>query len=385
MISLLRAQRGHLRGPNLSQMVIRGASLRGVEMQDTTLARATVRDTMFTEAFDDIWALAISRNGQYWAASGKRGEVRVWREAGQRLHLLWQAHTYTVMALAFSPDERMLATGSWDGAVKLWDLEQGTLLWTGWHSDSVDYVTFALAGRVVASGGNDAVIQLWDATSGTHRQTLTGHAGPVFALACSPDGRLLASGGFDGVIRLWDLSVEQQENSVRLLTGHTNWVSGLAFAPDGHTLASASWDRTVNMWDVRGEGSLSVRQTLTGHTDRVFRVAWSPNGQWLASGSLQQGVQVWDVTTGRCRWVGRTNAPDRIHRLAWSPDGTRLASCGDDGSVLLWDLASGERVRTLRRDRPYERLNISGVQGLSEAQRATLRALGSIEDHIRAS
>ncbi len=62
---------------------------------------------------------------------------------------------------------------------------------------------------------------------------------------------------------------------------------------------------------------------------------------------------------------------------AWSA-GTKMASCGDDGGITLWDLHSGEPLRTLRRDRPYERLNITGVQGLTEAQKATLRALGAI-------
>ncbi len=194
VLALLREQRGHLRGLDLSQLVIRGASLQGVEMQDTTLAGATVRDTTFTGAFDATWSGGISGNGTYWAVGSGRGEVRVWREGGQRLHLALQAHTDTVKSLAFSPDERTLATSSWDGAIKLWDLEGGTLLWTIWQTNNIYCIAFTPNGQMLASGGDDATIRLWDANRGTHLQTLTGHSGPVFALTWSPDGSLLASG-----------------------------------------------------------------------------------------------------------------------------------------------------------------------------------------------
>src|SRR5437763_11239412 len=137
LVALLRLLRGHLRGLDLSHLALRGAYLQEVEMQDASLVGVTLRDTVFTEALDATWSVAISRNGQYWAAGSRRGEVRVWREAGQTLHLVWQAHTDTVSALAFSPDERRLASGSWDGTITLWELERGVPLWTVWQTTCV--------------------------------------------------------------------------------------------------------------------------------------------------------------------------------------------------------------------------------------------------------
>ena len=87
----------------------------------------------------------------------------------------------------------------------------------------------------------------------------------------------------------------------------------------------------------------------------------------------------WDVESGECVSMQAAHQ-GAIRSLKVSPDGRRLASCGDDGAIMIWDLESFEHVRTLRHDRPYERLNITGIRGLTEAQKASLQALGAIEE-----
>src|SRR5713101_7887809 len=150
VLALLLLQRGHLRGLDLSKLSLRRVHLQGVEMQDTTLSGALIQDSVFTETFDATWAVAISSNGQYWAAASKRGEVRVWEQEGQTLLWNWQAHTDTTYALAFNPDGRTLVSGSWDDTIKLWDLESGALLWSGWHPAGALSVAFAPDGRTLA-------------------------------------------------------------------------------------------------------------------------------------------------------------------------------------------------------------------------------------------
>src|SRR5579859_4922151 len=166
LLALMRELRGHLRGLDLSHLSLRGVSLQGVEMQDTTLAGATLQETIFTEYFDPSWSVATSSHGTYWAMGSRRGGVRVWRDDGKVLDLAWQAHSAAVQALAFEPDEQTLATGSWDGTVKLWNLENGTLsggqvslLWLGQHTGSIHRLVFTPDGRTLASGGDDAVIR----------------------------------------------------------------------------------------------------------------------------------------------------------------------------------------------------------------------------------
>jgi WD40 repeat protein len=110
----------------------------------------------------------------------------------------------------------------------------------------------------------------------------------------------------------------------------------------------------------------------------VYALAWSPTTGVLLSSGGDGSMRWWDVQSGECVAI-RQGHQGAIQSLSVSPDGRRLASCGDDGAINIWDIESGEYLRTLRGDRPYERLDISGVKGLSEAQKATLRTLGAVE------
>ena len=357
LLTLLRLLHGHLRGLDLSRLLLRGVHLQAVAMQDTTLSGALLQECVFTESFDAITAVAISPDGRYWAASGRRGEVQVWeweQATGPILHRVWQAHTDRTDALAFSPDGRLLATGSWDNTLKLWDIESSALRWSSWHPRAIHSLAFAPdgpssasgSGRLLATGGSDATVRLWDLQTGTQVQTLP-HPSRILSVAWSPHGHLLASGDFEGQIRLWEIGQNRSAACVQSLSGQSNRVLRLAFAPDGRTLASAGGDCTVKLWDVGQESSLSLRQTLSEQSDLVFALAWSPDGRMLASGGHDHTIWLWDVESSR----SRTTLPGHtaiVHGLAFMPDSRRLLSGSEDGTLRLWDAQRGEALRVLQ-------------------------------------
>jgi WD40 repeat protein len=343
VITLLTALRGHLRGLDLSRLAIRGAYLQGVELQDATLSGARLEESVLTEAFDAIWAVAISQSGQYWAAGSRRGEARLWRGAGQTLHRVWPAHTDIAMALAFSPDERLLVSASLDGSLKLWDVESGARLWSHWQTKTIICLAFSPDGDLLASSGFEANVLLWDPQLGTLLQELP-HPGLVFALAWSPDGRLLASGDFAGPIRLWQIEKSGSATCVQTLVGHTQQVQCLAWSPDGGMLASGSNDHTIRLWDAK-QGL--ARAVLQGHSATVYSLAFTLDRRYLLSGSEDGTLRLWEMERGQC--VRVLQGYDAcLYDLAWSPDGpssspgrgSRLASAGADGVVSLWQVES---------------------------------------------
>jgi WD40 repeat protein len=149
----------------------------------------------------------------------------------------------------------------------------------------------------------------------------------------------------------------------------------VAWSPDGARLASGSRGELF-VWEAQSGERL---YTLNEPSEMVNALAWSPNGAVLVSASNDGMLRWWDLQRGECVRVRKAHQ-GAIQSLKRSPDGILLASCGDDGAIQVWDLTSGMHVRTLRRDRPYERLDISGVEGLAEAQRTSLRALGAVEE-----
>src|SRR5207248_1846605 len=211
-------------------------------------------------------------------------------------------------------------------------------------------LAFTPDGRTLASGSWNGTVKFWDVASGRVRETLSGHTGRAWAVAWSPDGRTVASCEWDQTIWLWDVERRSYQAVLhghgagrtppRMLRGHRWNVYGVAWSPDGRFLASSGWDNAVRVWDATTGADVRILRDPDGVDTSFYGVAWSPDGTFLASGSYQQGVQVWEVTTGTRRWVGRSQ-PTRTRRVAWSPDGTRLASGGEDCSVCLWRASDG--------------------------------------------
>ena len=161
------------------------------------------------------------------------------------------------------------------------------------HSDIV--TCLACDRGVLASGSKDTTVRLWDMESGKTRHVLKGHTRMVTAVAFSPDGRIIATSADDRLIRLWDVATGKEK---AVLKGHRDDVHGLAFAPDGKTLASASGDYTVRLWDLASEKEVA---SLAGHTEAVNDVAFSPDGKTLASAGWDKTVRLWDVETKKER------------------------------------------------------------------------------------
>jgi WD40 repeat protein len=240
----------------------------------------------------DTWvrALAFSPDSSLLASSSYDPIVRLWRVNDGTLLKELSGHTAWVRALVFSPDGKLLATASDDDTVRLWNIPDGNLFHTyDKGTVGVRAVAFSPDGTILATGGYDKIIRLWKVSDGTLLRELKGHTDWVRALVFSPDGESLASGAFDTTVRLWrvsdgELLVTRQE--------HASSVLGLAFSPDGELLASASVDTTVRLWKMP---ALEPYDLLRDHTDFVFSVAFSPDGTNLASGAVDNTVRVWNV------------------------------------------------------------------------------------------
>ena len=258
-----------------------------------------------------------------------------------------------VDSVAFSAAGHILASGSSEGIVRLWDVTDpvrahplGQPLTGG--TGAVEAVAFSPGGHTLASGDADGTVRLWNVTDPVHPgrlgRPLAVGAGTVYSVAFSPGGRTLASGSLDGTVRLWNVVDPAHPRLLgQPLTGSTTGVETVAFSPDGHTLASGDADGEIRLWNVVDPARARLLgQHLAGGAGTVYSVAFSPSGRTLASGSLDGTVRLWNVVDpARARLLGQplTGSTAVVVSVAFSPDGRTLASGDADGAVRLWDVA----------------------------------------------
>ncbi|MGB0564310.1 MAG: NB-ARC domain-containing protein, partial [Spirulinaceae cyanobacterium] len=327
-----------------------------------------------------MWAVAYAPQNSAIAdcdgdllAIGNDQGVQLWDAGrGQCLKTL-PGLTVKTRAVCFNPAGDRLASGSDDGQIRLWDVASGSLLntLTG-HTNRSWSVAFDPSGQWLASASEDKTVRLWQVSTGRCHRLFTGHQSRVWSVAFHPTEPWLATGSDDSEVRLWQM---QTGKCLRVLEGHNSRVWCVTFSPNGKILASASADQTIRLWDVATRTCL---QTLTGHTSLVWSIAFTPQGNQLVSGGTDRTVRIWDVPTGDCLTTVNAHG-EHIWTVAVSPDGQAAASSSSDSMVKLWSLPGGNPLQTLKSERPYERMNINGVTGMTEAQKGVIKALGAIE------
>ena len=189
------------------------------------------------------------------------------------------------------------------------------------HASSIRGLAFKPNSHLLAGGSTDGTICIWDyqrtRVDPQHKRTLEGHRRPVNSVAWSPDGEVLASGSNDGTVRLWNPG---QEINFAVLRGHRGDVTSVAWSPDGRTLASGSSDKMIRLWDPDTD---TIRRVLQGHPEAVLALAFHPNGQTLASDGGRDGIHLWNPNTGAHKATLTGRSP-----FAFSPNGQILACVG---------------------------------------------------------
>lgn len=288
-----------------------------------------------------VYDVDFHPNGEQVASAAWDGTVRLWdpttgQETGKLKH-----ETGILTSVAYSRDGRRLVAAERYRGITLWDLEfQKPARYLEFVSpgSADNRACFNPAGTLVASGTLEGPVRLWDVASGSDLAQMKGHKERSIDVAFHPDGLVLATTGADGSIRLWDVATHA---SVAELRGHTGVVSRVRFSTDGKLLASSSNDKTIRIWDAQTHEQLAI--IPAGGV--VYDVAFSPDGTRLAAGCVDNTIRLFDVA--RRQQVAELRGHSAyVHAVAWSPDGTRLVSGSGDSTVRVWDsLSAQERAR----------------------------------------
>jgi WD40 repeat protein len=342
IINLLRQLQIELSDYDFSYLSIRQANLQDLNLHRVNFANSEFVGSTFTQTFGSILSVAFSPDDRLLAAAGANEDIHLWQIADGQQFLTLKGHTNWVLSVVFSPDGQLLASAGEDCRIKLWHVRDGNCLMTliG-HTDYVHSVSFSPDGEILASSSIDQTLKLWSVKTGECLNTLHGHESWIERVVFNSNGQMLASGSNDRTIKLWDTIAGE---CVRTLYGHSDQVSSVAFSPDDRILASSSGDRTIKLWDVNtGE----CFNTLQGHSGQIWSLAFIADGSLLASGSHDRTIKLWDVPTGQCLRTLQGHA-SQVRSIAFDTRGSTIASGSGDQTIGFWDVQTGQRIKTLQ-------------------------------------
>ncbi len=284
-----------------------------------------------------INTIAIFTNGRYLISGDDGGTVAIWNLTMPQQPIATYSTNNSVYAVAASPNHSQLASGDKNRKIQLRRRESISNSHQELHADLSNFdshsgyilcLKFSLDGQMLASGSADRRIRLWNPATGKIIYTFDGHQEAVTAIEFMSNGKILVSASADRTIRFWDL---EQKKLLKTIVAHEQKIHALAISPDGKSIISGSSDRTVR---IRQLGSTDS-QIYQGHQDAVLTVAISPDGQTIASGAIDGIVNLWDLHTQQLTATIPAHQ-SAVKSIVFNPIDRTFISASWDRTIAIW-------------------------------------------------
>ncbi|KAL2760510.1 hypothetical protein ACRALDRAFT_1025529 [Sodiomyces alcalophilus JCM 7366] len=325
---------------------------------------------------NEIDFVTINKSGE-WLAFGaaKLGQLLVWEWQSESYILKQQGHFDSMNSLVYSPDGQRIVTVADDGKIKVWDVESGFCIVTFTeHTSGVTACEFAKKGNVLFTSSLDGSVRAWDLIRYRNFRTFTAPTRLSFScMAVDPSGEVVAAGSLDSFdIHIWSVQTGQLLDQ---LSGHEGPVSALAFTPNGDSLISGSWDRTARIWSIFNRTQTSEPLQLQAD---ILDIAVRPDSLQLAVSTLDGQLTFWNITDaeqvsgldGRRDVSGGRKATDRrtaanvagtksFNTIQYSTDGSCLLAAGNSKYICLYSVHT---MVLLKKFTVSINLSLSGTQ-----------------------
>ncbi|KXH64320.1 periodic tryptophan protein 2 [Colletotrichum nymphaeae SA-01] len=343
---------------------------------------------------NDIDFVTINKSGE-WLAFGasKLGQLLVWEWQSESYILKQQGHFDSMNNLVYSPDGQRIVTIADDGKIKVWDTESGFCIVTFTeHTSGVTACEFSKKGNVLFTSSLDGSVRAWDLIRYRNFRTFTAPTRLSWScMAVDPSGEVVAAGSLDSFdIHIWSVQTGQLLDQ---LTGHEGPVSALAFTPNGNSLISGSWDRTARIWSIFNRTQTSEPLQLQAD---ILDIAVRPDSLQLAISTLDGQLSFWsimdaeqvsgldgrrDVSGGRKLTDRRTAAnvagTKSFNTIQYSTDGSCLLAGGNSKYICLYSVHT---MVLLKKYTVSVNLSLSGTQEFLNSKLLTEAGPGGLID-----
>ncbi|KAK1539678.1 periodic tryptophan protein 2 [Colletotrichum costaricense] len=343
---------------------------------------------------NEIDFVTINKSGE-WLAFGasKLGQLLVWEWQSESYILKQQGHFDSMNNLVYSPDGQRIVTIADDGKIKVWDTESGFCIVTFTeHTSGVTACEFSKKGNVLFTSSLDGSVRAWDLIRYRNFRTFTAPTRLSWScMAVDPSGEVVAAGSLDSFdIHIWSVQTGQLLDQ---LTGHEGPVSALAFTPNGNSLVSGSWDRTARIWSIFNRTQTSEPLQLQAD---ILDIAVRPDSLQLAISTLDGQLSFWsimdaeqvsgldgrrDVSGGRKLTDRRTAAnvagTKSFNTIQYSTDGSCLLAGGNSKYICLYSVHT---MVLLKKYTVSVNLSLSGTQEFLNSKLLTEAGPGGLID-----